>query len=135
MNIIATDFGNRMATLGLGNVTGANVNIFNQNMPSQPDNAMVIRELPGSGPVRAMGARQSPPVLDRPSVQILIRNLRLVDLGTKVVAVRDAWDWWDGTINGHVYKLVQLAYEPTYIGQDEHNRYQASVVLRVDMTR
>jgi len=134
MNDIANDFGDRMASLGIGSTTGT-VTIFNQRLPSSPDNAIAIRSMAGSEPVRAMGPVSGPPILDRPGVQILIRNLKLVDLDAKVRAVRDAFDWWHGTINGHVYRHVRLAYQPVYLGVDENNRHQASVNFDIDKER
>lgn len=127
---IANVIGDLLAAAGVGVVVGAGVNIFNGRMNDKPDNAMAIRPMPGSAPIRAMGPSLTAPVRERPDVQILVRNLKYQDLATKVDQIKAALDRFVGTIGGKQY-YIELAYEPMYMGIDENQRHQTSIVFNV----
>jgi len=126
---IATDIGDLLATAGAGSVV-APVTIFNGRLSDKPDNAIAVRPMPGSAPVRGMGPSLTAPLRERPDVQIIVRNLRYVDLMTKVSVIKAALDRFVGTISGKAY-YIELAYEPMYMGVDENNRHQSSLVFGI----
>lgn len=127
---IAMVVGDLLAAAGLGIVVGPGVTIFNGRMTDKPDNAMAIRPLSGSAPIRTMGPSLTGPIRERPDVQILVRNLRYTELALKVDQIKLTLDRYVGVIGGKQY-YIELAYEPMYMGVDENARHQSSLVFNV----
>lgn len=134
MTGVAEDIADRIVALGFGQVTSP-VNVFTGEMPSLPDNAIAVREMAGQSPVRAMGASGSSPKMDRPDVQVIVRRTTYSALVLAVTGIKAGLDWWKGTIDGKEYYLVELAYEPVYLGRDENNRRQTSLVFHIHKQR
>lgn len=127
---IALVIGDLLAAAGVGSTTVPPITIFNGRMTDQPDNAIAVRPMSGSAPVRGMGPSLTAPLRERPDVQIMVRNKKYVDLATKVEQVKAALDRFVGTIGGKQY-YIELAYEPMYMGIDENQRHQTSIVFNI----
>ncbi len=127
---LARTIGDILATAGVSIVVGAGIDTFNGRMNDKPDNAMYIRPMPGSAPLRGMGSSLTAPVRERPNVQIVVRNLLYPGLMAKVEQIKLALDRYIGVIGGKQY-YIELAYEPLYLGIDENQRHQASIVFNV----
>jgi len=127
---LATVIGDLLDAAGIGSVDTPPVTIFNGRLTDKPDNAMAIRPMPGSSPIRAMGPSLTPPVRERPDVQIIVRNLLYTGLTAKVDQIKLALDHYVASIGGKQY-YINLAYEPMYLGIDENQRHQSSIVFNV----
>lgn len=125
--------GDILAAAGIGSVNPP-VSIFSGRMGSTPPDALYIRPMPGSAPIRAMGAPLTAPLLERPDVHIVVRNTTWQGLMAKVDAIKVALDRWVGVIGGKRY-YIELAYEPIYLGIDENQRHQSSLVFNVNRER
>lgn len=127
---IAIDISDLLAAAGVGSVTPPNVTIFCGRLESAPDTAIAVRPMPGSHPVSAMGASLCAPVRIRPDVQIMVRGLNWIEHQAIVAGTQAALDRFKGIIDGKEYYISQ-AYDAIYLGVDENNRHQTSLVFNV----
>lgn len=132
---IAEDIADRLIALGFGQLV-PKVTIFTGDLPAAPDDVIVVREMQGAAPLRAMGRV----VMDRPDVQVIVRRVSYTALTAAVTGIKgdgsgSGLDGWSGTIDGKAYYFVELAYEPVYMGRDENNRRQTSMVFRIHKQR
>lgn len=125
---IAIDISDLLAAAGVGSVTPPLVSIFCGRYGANPDDAIMVRPLPGSSPMQAMGPSLTAPVFERPEAQILLRNPDWVTHQTKIEEVKAALHHYQGVIDGRHY-YIELTYEPIYLGVDENNRHQSSLVF------
>lgn len=130
---------NKLVTMGLGQITTP-VTIFENVLPGGvgvPDDCLVVRDLVGSNPVRAMGVT----VMRRPGIQVYVRKKLYANMQTAVLAIignrsgsaATGLDNFKGTLGGKQIFHMCLAYEPVYMGQDENKLHQASVVFELHM--
>lgn len=137
MTGLAEDIADLLVLLGVGQITSP-ASIFIGELPAQPADAIMVRELAGAAPARAMGPHIA---TDRPDVYVTVRRTAYQDLVATVNKIigngqnkgTTGWglDGWSGTIDTHVYKLIALAYGPTYQGRDENQRRLTTVVFNI----
>lgn len=127
----------QLVTWGYGQTASTPPTIFVGELPgTAPDECIVVRELPGEKPVKAMGVKS---VLDQPDFQVLVRKngnaAGYTALLAAVNGIKNQFDGWSGTIGGKRFHWVELAYEPVYMGRDENRRHSTSIVFHVKRER
>jgi hypothetical protein len=122
----ADDVADRLATAGVGTVA---TNIFTGRLPQRPDTAAYIRQVGGARAARGFG--NVPAVAEFPDVQVVVRGATYTARTTMADAVKTALDFktWTGTSGAKYFS--QLQYEPVDLGEDENQRPQISLVIRL----
>lgn len=112
-----------LAAQGIGNATGASVNIFAGKYPDDPDNIVAVLGLEGG-----QLPNSTIPDLIFPRFQILVRNTDYDTGAAKLKAVRDALHVKIG-ISTTNFKVLRChcQQEGAPIGQDEKDRYEWSI--------
>lgn len=103
---------------GIGTV---NTDIFKGFKPDQPDNLIALFEYAGSPMGLTMG--KSDPVIERPGLQVWVRNYLYPDGRAKIDQVVDVLHGQANiTLDGDRYLLIQANQSPESIGMDANNR-------------
>lgn len=117
------DVAEYLADNGIGNTTGASVNIFVGKYPDTPDDLVYIRGIDG-------GFLPNPNIKELvfPRFQVIIRNTDYATGGTKLKNIRDLLHVLIGQAFDNFYVLRCHAYqEGGPVGQDEKSRYEFSI--------
>lgn len=105
-------------------------NLFVQDMPNDPDNAIAVYQYGGQSPRQTMG---NPFVAEMPRVQVIVRNT-MID-----VAFADAYRVLTllhaikhQTLSGVLYRRVEAVSSPFELGPDEKGRQRVVCNYQVD---
>lgn len=112
MTLVA-DIATILASAGVGTV---GTDIFYGSMPPSPDNCVCIYQYAGS-PSLAEG-------IDRPGVQVRIRNTSYANASSKATDVHDALHTYANTLlNGTYYMQILANQYPEGLGVDDNDRH------------
>lgn len=110
-------------------------NLFVGHMPETPDTCAALFLRGGAAPVRTMSPALSVPVVDLPTVQVLLRAATIPVLDALDLAIREALDHWWGVTGSTAVKYCELSYSPVDLGFDENRRPLRSIVFRLMVER
>ena len=108
---VGDDLCQHLASLSVGTL---GTNLFLGVMPDKAT-AITVVETGGPAPYHDYGPEE---ILDRPSVQVLVRNAKYRDARTKADEIRDLLDGianWP--INGTRYLSITAMNDPVYLGK------------------
>jgi hypothetical protein len=119
-----------LVTAGVG-VLGADVFAGGIGLPELPDGdpatglVQLGEPYGGDASIRTMGTAPTPPALEAPRVQALIRAATYETARTKAAAVIAALDWaGDVDVNGRRYALITALQRPAFLLEwDVNGRY------------
>lgn len=129
---MSTTIVDEVATLLATNVSSLTVatssggNLFKIPLPvTAPDDAAHVIETGGQRSLRAFGSSIGSPVMDRTSLQVLLRGDRqgMADLRNLAEEVFENLDHFSGSVGGREIQYVR-ADPPLYIQQDESERHR-----------
>ena len=124
MNSVAEDFKDRLVSQSVATFA---TDLFVGTMPDSPDLCLVIRDTAGFKP-------ESRYEWKRPGAQIVVRGAEggYRAAYTLIKAAYDALHAQNNlTINSTVYKLIEAAHEPIYLGEDDKERPMFSLNFEV----
>lgn len=123
----------RIVALGIATDTGASTSVFFSRLPTNPDNAIAVRALPGGKADRAFGL-STPAVRENPDVQLVIRRSTIDSMTTVIDQLRAGFDFKEWVESGDTF-FTQFAYEPMDFGEDENRREIRTITIDVKRTR
>lgn len=99
-------------------------------LPDQPDDVVAIFEYAGSPMELTMGTGD--PVLERPGLQVRVRNKSYSSGRTKIGDVVDKLHGLAGqALSGTKYLLIRASQSPAALGLDQNNRSEFVVNFEV----
>lgn len=125
--MLLDDIAGYLQTQGVGIVGN---DLFNGYMPDQPDNLVALFEYAGSPMELTMGTGD--PTLERPGLQVRVRNNLYPSAKAKIEAIVDVLHGLTETvISGKRYLLIRANQSPASMGLDANNRSEFVVNFSV----
>lgn len=117
---------------GHGTESGSAPTILHGALPANPDNVIVLKELPGWRPGRVMGGVSYTDV----RVQALVRDVSAATARTRAEALLVQLDGKaDLTLSGTRYLFIEAMHEVADAGEDEKHRKIYSLTFRIKKER
>ena len=123
--------------LSSGGVGTVGTSLFKGALPSTPDAVVALFETGGPGPIHAMAKGPGTALVERPHVQVLVRDARADAAKKTAQDANELLDALERTINGVKYLSVYAIQAPFFLTRDETGRVVYAVnyeVLRVPAT-
>jgi hypothetical protein len=115
---------------------GVTTSIFKSFLPEQPDNALVLTETAGQGPIHAMSTGPGNAQLEIAGLQVIRRSTSYQTARLEMQTVMDLLDGLtERTINSTRYSYVEARQVPFSMGRDESERSLVSVNFLAYKTR
>lgn len=116
--MLLDDIANLLQSKGIGTV---NIDIFKGYKPDKPDNLVALFEYAGNTMELTMG--KNDPVIERPGLQVWVRNYLYPAGRAKIEQVVDALHGEaELTLDGDRYLLIRANQSPESMGMDANNR-------------
>ena len=111
--------------LSTGGITTTTYKAF---MPEQPDDAFVLTETAGQGPVRTFAGSPGQAVLEIAGLQVLRRSASYATARTAMQTVMNLLDGLsERTINATRYSYIEATQVPFSLGRDDSERSMLAV--------
>lgn len=125
-----------LATQGPFTQGGLTYSICIGDYPASPDTVITLIELPGKGPIRAMGASLSAPIRERAVLEVLVRGPQEDYAAARAVAeaVYQKLDGLHATLSGRQYDVAALT-TPSRDSQDRNKRWLITSAFSVQKER
>ena len=102
---------------------GVTTEIYKSFMPEQPDNAFVLTETAGQGPVHTFASSPGQAVLEIAGLQVIRRSASYETARNGMETVLDLLDGLsERTINATRYSYVEATQVPFSLGRDDSER-------------
>lgn len=112
------------------NVGTVGTDLFMGFMPDKPDNCVALFEYAGEPMELTMGSGD--PTLERPGLQVRVRNTSYSAARSKIEDVVDAFHGLaNQTLSGTRYLLIKANQSPESLGLDQNNRSEFVVNFSV----
>ena len=125
--MLAAEIATRLSDAGVG-TKGTSIWVNEAAEPDYDDSGtgdgVVIRPYPGGRPLRTGGSTGADPSYDREFFQIIALSSDPVTAWTLAASARAALDWWNGTLDGTLYSLIELVQSPGSLDPDASLRYR-----------
>lgn len=122
--MLSEDVLTRLQSQGVGT---PGTDLFKSTMPPKPDVCLVVREVGGGPPTRMMGRV----ACENPEFQVFARATTYDAARDLIWKVFNALDNFSGSINSNRYLWISANQSPSYVTQDENNRFVMHVSFRV----
>lgn len=107
---------------------GMTSTIYKAFMPEQPDEALVLTETAGMGPIHAMSTGPGNAAIEVAGLQVIRRSASYQTARTDMQTVMNLLDGvTERTINATRYSYIEATQVPFSIGRDESERSLLSV--------
>ena len=131
--MVLDEIGAYLAANGIGTV---GTDLFLGFLPDTPDAAVAIYETGGMEPYRAMRSSAGQPVAERPSIQVVCRNVAY-EYQTARTTADSAWKLLEGlgdtTLAGVRYLWAAAVQSPFLMGRDDSGR--VLIAFNVDLVK
>ncbi len=134
--MLLQDLAGHLATYGPFTQDGLTYSVCIGEYPTTPDTVITLIELPGKGPIRAMGASLSAPIRERAVLEVLVRGPQEDYVAARAVAeaVHQKLDGLHTTLGGRQYDIDALT-TPSRDSQDRNKRWLITSAYAVQKER